>query len=269
MIEPLDAVILGAVEGLTEFLPISSTGHLILVSHGLGLHGTAVNAFEIVIQAGALAAVAGLYRARIAQMLRGLLGQHTVGRSLLINLGISFLPAGILGLLFHEAIKSQLFKTWPVVAALALGGLVMIAVDRQAARRQDAPSCRTIDSISPIEAAMIGLAQCLALWPGTSRAMVTLVAGFLCGLPASAAAEYSFLLALPTLGAAVLFDAAKSGPVLLEQVPALSLGLGLSTAAVVAAIAVRGFITYLSHRGLGLFGWYRLALSAAVWFFLL
>ncbi len=269
MIEPVHAAILGAVEGLTEFLPVSSTGHLILASYLLGIHGDAVNAFEIVIQAGALLAVVGLYRRRVRQLLRGLMGQDIVGWSLFINLLISFLPAALMGLLFHETIKSRLFSAWPVMIALAAGGLLMIGVDYWAKRREDLPPDRTIDTLSPLEALIIGLAQCLSLWPGTSRAMVTIMAGFLCGLPPAAAAEYSFLLALPTLGAAVALNLVTDGAVLWEHARGLPLVLGLATSAIVASLAVRGFTQYLGRHGLGLFGWYRLGLAAAVWFFLL
>ena len=264
MIHPFHAILLGVVEGVTEFLPVSSTGHLILASRLLGLQGEAVNTFEVVIQAGALGAVLGLYRGRVVSMWRGLFGQDAAGSRLLANLLVSFFPAAIAGVLLHQAIKTHLFSLWPVVAALALGALVMIGVDRWAGRHRPSDG-RTIDSITGREALLIGCAQCLSLWPGTSRAMVTIVAGLLLGWPATLAAEYSFLLALPTLGAATLFDAAKGGAGLLRDVGVLSVACGFLAAGIVAALAIRGFIRYLTRRGLAPFGWYRLGLAAAVW----
>ena len=264
MIQPGDAAVLGVVEGLTEFLPISSTGHLILAAHCLNLHGDAVKTFEVVIQGGALAAVLGLYRARVRSMWRGLFGQDADGRRLLANLCISFLPAAASGALLHRAIKARLFSIWPVVAALAAGGLLMIGVDGWL-RRGAASPIKTLPSLTMRDALLIGIAQCFSLWPGTSRAMVTILAAMLLGFPAAAAAEYSFLLALPTLGAATVFDLASGYQALWQEAGGLSLLSGFLAAAVVAAVAVRGFIRYVTRRGLAPFGWYRLGLAAVVW----
>ena len=261
----LQSLILGIVEGLTEYLPVSSTGHLILAAHWLGLADSeAVKTFEVVIQAGAIAAVLGLYRARIASMINGLLGRDSAGRRLLIRLLVSFLPAMVLGLLLHKAIKAHLFGVGPVVAALAVGGAVMIWMDRVLGPKR-AGSTRTIESITLSEAVVIGLAQCLAMWPGTSRAMVTILAGMVIGLPATAAAEYSFLLALPTLGAATALDALKGGEGLMAQVGPAAVAVGFVSAAIVAALAVHGFVRYLTKKGLAPFGWYRLILAGIVW----
>jgi len=263
MLQPLQAIVLGIVEGVTEFLPISSTGHLILASHWLGLHGEGVNTFDVVIQLGAIAAVLGLYRARVGSMWRGLQGRDANGRQLLVNLLISFLPAVVAGLLLHSTIKTRLFQVWPVVWALALGGIVMIVAARRLRRSQAAS--KTLESLTARAALLIGLAQCLALWPGTSRAMVTMLAAMWLGLPATAAAEYSFLLALPTLGAATVFDAVSSGHVLVQEIGIVSIVCGFVAAAVVAAVAIRGFVHYLTRHGLEPFGWYRLALALLVW----
>ena len=263
MITPIQALILGLVEGLTEFLPVSSTGHLILAAHWLGLEGDAVKTFEVVIQAGAILSVLALYRARALSMWQGLLGRDAAGRRLLRNLMISFLPAAVIGLALRDVIKERLFGPWPVVLALAIGGVFMVLVSRWfAANRQ--MTVKPIESMTVLDAAVIGLAQCLSLWPGTSRAMVTIVAGMFLGLPAPAAAEYSFLLALPTLGAATALDLVKGGSELFGQVGVLSIALGLISAAVVAALAIRGLVRYLSRRGLAPFGWYRLALAGVV-----
>ena len=263
MISPLQATLLGVVEGLTEFIPVSSTGHLILTSYLLQLHGEAVHAFEVVIQGGALAAVLGLYRARVVSMGRGLIGQDAGGRGLLIKVVISFLPAAVAGGLLHRVITTRLFATWPVVAALGLGGLLMVGVDRWLRRR--AAGGKTLESMTLRDALLIGCAQALSLWPGTSRAMVTIVAGLVLGLPMAAAAEYSFLLALPTLGAATLFSAVTGAPGLARETGALSMLCGVTAAALVAVLSIRGFIQYVTRRGLAPFGWYRIGLAAIVW----
>lgn len=252
MITPFQALLLGVVEGLTEFLPISSTGHLILTAHALRLDGDAVKTFEVVIQSGALLAVVGLYGARLTQ-----------GWRLLRNLCLSFLPAAVAGLLLHRAITRALFSLTPVIAALALGGLVMIVVDRLVAVRHGTRT--TLAALTVRDALLIGLAQVLALWPGTSRAMVTIVAGLLLGLPAAAAAEYSFLLAVPTVGAAALLEAVRGGTTLLRLTGWESLLIGFTASAVVAALAIAGFVRYLTRHGLAVFGWYRLGLAALVW----
>jgi len=261
MVSWLDAILLGIVEGLTEFLPISSTGHLILAARVLHLGGEAVTTFEVVIQAGALVAVVGLYWVRLVAMGRGLLGADPAGRRLLRNLIVSFLPAAVVGVLSHRLIKMWLFSTWPVVAALAAGGVLMIAVDRW----RPATSGRRLESITPREALLVGLAQCLALWPGTSRAMVTILAGLLLGFPATVATKFSFLLALPTLGAAALFDAVQFLPSLLREVTWVALLSGFVSAALVAVLAMGGFLRYLRRWGLAPFGWYRLGLAALVY----
>lgn len=256
----VQAVILGVVEGVTEFLPVSSTGHLILASAWMGLQGEAVKSFEVVIQAGALGAILILYRQRVLSLARAVFRADPSGRKLLANLSLSFLPAAVAGVALHKLIKARLFSTWPVVAALALGGVAMILAERL--RRPS--SNRALDSITPKEAFLIGIAQCLSLWPGTSRSMVTIVAGLLIGLPPVAAAEYSFLLAIPTLGAATLFEM-KEGFLFLQQAGPLSVLCGFLTSAVVAVLAVKGFIRYLTYRGLAPFGWYRVGLALVLW----
>lgn len=258
------AVILGAVEGLTEFLPVSSTGHLILAAHQLKLTGEAVKTFEVVIQGGALAAIVLLYRDKIALMRDGWRRKGSLGWILARNLAISFLPAAVLGVLTNGWIKEHLFTVWPVVAALALGGAAMILIDRWAWQSRKAGSVR-LETLTARQAFWIGLAQCLSLWPGTSRSMTTLASGLLIGLTPGEAAEYSFLLAIPTLGAATLLDAAQGGDGLLTELGALPVALGFFTAAVTALLAVRGFVQFLTRRGLALFGWYRIGLAGLIW----
>lgn len=249
----LQALWLGIAEGLTEFLPVSSTGHLILVSHWMGLQGEAVKAFEVVIQAGALGAVLVLYFGRLRSV------------SSLRNLLIAFLPAGIAGFLLHRLVKEHLFGPKPVAAALAVGGLFMIWLARWV-RRRPLPPSRELETLGWGEALVIGLAQCLALWPGTSRSMVTIAAGLLLGFSAPAAAEFSFLLAVPTLGAATAFDLMKNGSLLARETSMGTLAIGFMAAAVTAGLAVRGFVSYLNRRGLAPFGWYRLILALVVFF---
>jgi len=264
MIRPVEAALLGIVEGATEFLPVSSTGHLILASRALRLRGEAIDTFDVVIQAGSLAAVVALYRRRFLEMWRGLWGGEAAGRRLLARLVVSVLPSAAAGLLLHRLIKERLFSVWPVTSALALGGLLMIGIERWR-RRAGSGGAKMVEAITLREAFLIGCAQCLALWPGTSRAMVTIVAGLLCGLSATSAAEYSFLLAVPTLGLATLFDAAVGGRAFFQEVGGWSLAAGFVAAALTAAVAIRGLLQALVRWGLAPFGWYRLGLAAAVW----
>jgi undecaprenyl-diphosphatase len=260
------AAVLGAVEGLTEFLPVSSTGHLILAARAMGLSGTAVDAYEIVIQAGALLAVVWLYRRRVADLAQGAVRPHPRGRALLLKLTVAFLPAAVTGLLTHHWIKEHLFGPRPVAAALLVGGVAMIVIEGWRAKRGAAPRFASVDEFTVRAALVIGLAQCLSLWPGTSRALTTILAALLLGATPVAAAEFSFLLALPTLGAATLYDFAKNRDALLgpELGGPLVVFAGLAVAAVVAGLAITSFLRYLTHRGLVPFGWYRIALGAAV-----
>lgn len=266
----IQAAILGAVEGLTEFLPVSSTGHLILASSVMGLSGEAVDAFEIVIQAGALLAVVWLYRVRVMDLLQGLVRPHPRGRALLLRLVVAFLPAAALGFLTHHWIKAHLFGPRPVAAALLVGGIAILLLEAWRRRRSGAPRFESVDDFPVRMALLIGLAQCLSLWPGTSRALATMLAALLLGATPVAAAEFSFLLALPTLGMATLYDFVKNRDALLG--PALGgpapLVIGLVVAAVVAALAITTFLRYLMRRGLVPFGWYRIALGIAVFVFL-
>ncbi|MFN0131864.1 MAG: undecaprenyl-diphosphate phosphatase [Phycisphaerales bacterium] len=263
------AIVLGLVEGITEYLPVSSTGHLILTSWLLGLGGperkSAIDAFNIVVQGGAVLAVLGLYWPRVVAMVLGLLGKNPAGRRLFINLCIAFVPAAVIGKLFNDAIEARLFSAWPVMAALAVGGVYMILVQRTRGGR----GTREIDDLRPRDALLIGLLQCAALWPGTSRSMMTITGGYIVGLRPRAAAEFSFLLALPTLGAATAYRLYKDlsaarqhhTPPFFEQLGILPTVVGLIVAALSAALAVRWLVGFLNRRGLEPFGWYRLALA--------
>ena len=173
----VQAIILGIVEGITEYLPISSTGHLILTQSLMGLHGEAANAYAIVIQGGAILAVLGLYRKRVASMLVGLSGKNPAGLKMAINLFIAFLPAAIFGVMLDDMIEAFLFKPGPVIAALALGGLLMLFVTPWQKKTYESGdrSYTDIESLSWKQALIIGLLQCIAMWPGTSRSMMTIV----------------------------------------------------------------------------------------------
>jgi undecaprenyl-diphosphatase len=265
----LEAFILGLVEGVTEYLPVSSTGHLILVSALLGLDAPEmrrpVDAFNVVIQGGAVLAVLGLYRGRVGAMARGLFGRDEAGRRLLARVLLAFLPAAALGAFFEQRIEEQLFRPGPVLAALALGGVAMILVGRLGLGRA---LPLEIEQLRLRHALLIGVIQCLALWPGASRSMVTILAGLIVGLRAQTAAEFSFLLGLPTLGGACVYKAAmevaRPGGGMFALLGALPILTGLVVATVSAAVAARWLVAFLGRRGLAPFGWYRLALCAAL-----
>lgn len=262
------ALILGIVEGVTEYLPVSSTGHLILTEALLGLRADpddvkAVNTFSIVIQAGAIAAVGGLYWRRLRQMALGLLGRDAAGLRLTVNLMVAFMPAAILGLLLHDHIKQYLFDTWPVVAALFVGAWLMLAVARS--RRINPPVDGSgIDDLTWRFALLIGFAQCVAMWPGTSRSMMTIVAALMLGLRIRDAAEFSFLLGLITLTAATGYEAVDGGAAMLEQIGVGAVAIGFIAATVSAILAVKWMLAFLTRRGLGPFGWYRLAIASVL-----
>lgn len=285
------AVILGVVEGITEYLPISSTGHLIIAKGILGLDQSsadmtkAVDDFLIVIQGGAILAVLGLYWRRAIQMLMGLLGRDPKGLRLVVNLFVAFLPAAIIGLLLNKWIDAHLFFTAPVILALLLGGLFMMLVEakrdgRFGGKRSLPPmeaSLKEIDDLTPGDAFAIGICQVFSMWPGTSRSMMTIVGGYLVRLRPKAAAEFSFLLGLPTLTAATLYKIAKSlweshkehKPNMFEEIGAVPAIVGIAVAAVFAALAVKWLVGFLNRKGLIPFGWYRILLAivlgVAIW----
>lgn len=286
----IDAAILGVVEGITEYLPISSTGHLIITQNLLGLADDpetkrAADAFNIVIQGGAILAVLGLYFERVWSMLKGALGKDQAGFRLLVNIGIAFLPAAVLGVLLDEMIEEQLFHAGPVVLALALGGVYMIALEwwRKGriggvrGRMRSSLGEKGLEDLTAMDALVIGLLQCVAMWPGTSRSMMTITGGVLRGLRPAAAAEFSFLLGLPTLGGACVYKLAKdlmrageideNGEVTRNMFEVLGWGnvvVGMLFATVSAAIAVKWLVGFLKKHGLEGFGYYRLLLALAM-----
>ena len=261
----LDAVILGIVEGITEYLPVSSTGHLVVVQRWLGLGDAAgrdaADTFAIAIQIGAILAVLLLYRARVSSMLRGVVGRDDEGRRVLGLLVTSFIPAAAIGAAFGDAIKDELFSPGPVVAAWIVGGVFLLLWKP---RREGL----ALSALTTRHAVIVGCAQALALWPGVSRSLVTIAAAVMVGLSLSAALEYSFLLGLATLAAATVFDLAKNGGQLLDDYGIARPLLGVAIAFVTAAVAVRWLVDYLAQRPLSHFGWYRLAaagVTLALW----
>lgn len=271
----LQAIILGLVEGVTEYLPVSSTGHLILVAWLLGLSEdaakkAAVDSFNIVIQGGAILAVLGLYRARVAAMVKGLSGANHAGLMLFLKLIVAFLPAAVLGLMFNKAIKERLFLPIPVLMALGGGGVLLLVlspwirtlVGRERDEKDD------FSMLSFQHALAIGFMQALAMWPGTSRSMVTILGGMLFGLSPRRAAEFSFLLGLPTLSAACAYEIFKQRHDLGVRIDELGgpapIVIGLAVAAISAAFAVKWLVGYLSRGGFAVFGWWRVAVATAL-----
>lgn len=275
-VELWQAIVLGVVEGITEYLPVSSTGHLILASGLMGLNDTpesasAANAFNIVIQGGAILAVLGLYRQRVWQMLMGLLGRDRDGLRLAINILIAFLPAAALGVAFADLIDSYLFNAPVVLTLLALGGVYMIVLDRAlVAPRRKAERGKDIDELRPHQALVIGLLQCVAMVPGTSRSMMTITGGVIVGLKPKDAAEFSFLLGLPTLGGACVYTLFKDfrsddgTASMVAQFGWLNIIAGIVVSTIAAAIAVKWLVGFLNKHGLEVFGWYRIVLAAVL-----
>lgn len=265
------AFILGLVEGLTEYLPVSSTGHLLLAQRLMGIESsTASDAFAICIQAGAILAVLGIYRQRVGQMMLGAIGRNKTGQRLLINLVSAFVPAAVLGLLLEKPIKKYLFGgdawgLWPVVAAWLVGGIAILAVSFARRRRGSSPTTGLdLEQLTIRMALIVGFAQCLAMWPGVSRSLITIVGGVLVGLSLPAAVELSFLLGVITLSAATAYDALKHGPEMLATYGATPLLIGFGAAWLSAVLAVKWMVGYLKSHGMEIFGWYRVALAFAV-----
>lgn len=275
------ALVLGIVEGITEYLPVSSTGHLIIASALMGLDETpvqksAVDAFNIVIQGGAILAVLGLYFPRVIRMVRGLLGKDPQGLALAVRVVVAFIPAAILGVLLKEEIERLLFNTPSVLTALALGGVFMIALDKARMKQfRDAAAADPDHALGPDlhemsyrQTVLIGLLQCVAMIPGTSRSMMTIAGGVLVGLHPRRAAEFSFLLGLPTLGGACVYSLYKNltaeGPNMFEVIGWMPILVGMAAATVSAVLAVRWLIGFLNKHGLAVFGYYRLALAAVL-----
>jgi undecaprenyl-diphosphatase len=252
------AALLGLVEGVTEFIPVSSTGHLILVSHWLGETGEAAKTFDIFIQLGAILAIVWLYRARLTHAVRSA-RSDPASRRFLLNLVIAFLPAAIVGFLAHDWIKARLFTPVVVATALVAGGLVILLIERLRPRERVAE----VADVRPTTALGVGLAQVLSLIPGTSRSGATIMGGYALGLSRRAATEFSFFLSIPVMFAATLYDLLKSrGALGAADIPAFTVGFVVSF--VSALIVVKAFLGYVSRHSFRAFAWYRIALGAAI-----
>lgn len=290
-----DAIVLGVVEGVTEFLPISSTGHLIIANQLLGLESQqqltgkdgqvlwykkpseknpegvpltlklAADTYAVVIQVGAIAAVVFLYWTQLTSMLAGLFGRSSSGVRLLRNVLLAFAPVAFAGFFLSGLIDKYLFSVGSVIGSLVIGAIIMLWAEKW--RRANSGigfSKGEPADLTPGKALGIGLAQCLALWPGTSRSMVTIVGGYLAGLNPGKAAEFSFLVGLPTLAGAAVYKGAKSGSAMIEVFGWSNVLLGAAVAAISAVIAVKFLVHFISRNGLAVFAYYRLILAAVL-----
>jgi undecaprenyl-diphosphatase len=260
----IKAVIMGLVEGFTEFLPISSTGHLILTEHLLGFQGMQeqINVFEIVIQAGAILAVCWEFRARIAAVLSGLFSERKQQR-FAINVAIAFLPLAILGMLFGNVLKEYLFKPVPVALAFIIGGIIILIVERRAAANPVTVRVHSVDDMTPLDALKMGIAQAFALIPGTSRSGATIIGGMMFGLSRQVATEFSFFLAIPTLLGATAYSLFKARALLsVSDLPMF--GIGTVAAFISAFLCVRWLLRYISSHTFTVFAWYRIAFGLLV-----
>lgn len=265
MDEYISGLILGLVEGITEFLPISSTGHMILAGEYLGFTGPRADTFTVFIQLGAILAVVYLYFSRFKSLLSFDKGEGDNGKNGIagprgiIALGVACAPVFVLGILFRDIIKNYLFNPTSVAIALIVGGILMIGVES----RRPRTTVETLEQLTLPHALAVGLAQCLSLWPGMSRSASTMLGGLLSGVHRTVAAEFSFLVAVPVMCAAVLFDLLKSISYLtVADIPLF--GLGFVVSFIVAIIAIKGFIGLLSKFTLRPFGVYRIILGIAV-----
>ena len=260
----MQALILGIVEGLTEFLPISSTGHQIIVADLIGFGGERALAFNIIIQLGAILAVVWEYRRKILEVVMGLSSERSAQRFTL-NLVVAVLPAVVLGVAFADLIHHYLFNPITVAAALVVGGVIMLWAER----RQHRVHAESVDDMSWKDALKIGFAQCLAMIPGTSRSGATIIGGLLFGLSRKAATEFSFFLAMPTMVAAAVYSGYKYRDLFLPgDLPVFA--IGFVTSFLFAMIAVRALLRFIARHSYAAFAWYRIGfglLILATWQF--
>jgi undecaprenyl-diphosphatase len=259
-------VLLGIVEGLTEFIPVSSTGHLIIAGHLLGFVGDKASSFEVAIQLGAILSVVFLYWRRFVELVPGSThSQHVrstlAGWSGLWRIALATLPALVVGFVARHTIKEKLFTPEAVTWALALGGVAILIAERILYRRNST----SLEALTLLQAFGIGLFQVLALWPGTSRAAATIVGGMLLGLDRKGAAEFSFLIAVPIMFAATGYEALKMGHVVGAE-DMIQLGIGFAVSFVVALFAVKGFVNFLARGTLQPFAWYRIVVAPIFYF---
>lgn len=252
----LAALLMGVIEGLTEFLPISSTGHLILLGYAIGFQGPPGKVFEVAIQLGAIGAVVVLYWRRLLDVAAGMWRPGTAERFYATNIVLAFLPAMVIGATLHSTITTLLFNPWVVSVALILGGIAIIVIER----RVSVPTIHSVAEIGPLTALLVGFGQALAMVPGTSRSGATIITALLCGVDRKAAAEFSFVLAIPTMLAASAYSLFKAR----NELSMDGLGLilvGFVTAFVVALLVVRWVVAVIGRIGFTPFGWYRIGLG--------
>lgn len=255
--EFLNAAFLGVVEGLTEFLPVSSTGHLILFVDLLGFNGPSGHVFEVVIQFGAILAILALYWRKfwdVLVTLRTRSSQHFVR-----NIVIAFLPAMVVGALAHDVIKTALFNPTVVAWALIVGGVAILLIEKF----KPAPTIASTEEMSAMTAIKIGLIQCVAMIPGTSRSGATIMGALLCGMERKAAAEFSFFLAVPTMFAASAYELYKNGSAMDSSGLEL-IAVGFVVSFIVALLVVKWLVKFVQTHGFGVFAWYRILLGAAI-----
>lgn len=270
------AAVLGIVEGVTEYLPISSTGHLVVTQRLMGI-GTGggkdkelADAFAICIQAGAILAVLGLYFKHVQMMFLGLLGKSKEGLKLTINMLIAFMPAVVIGLTFNKSIKKHLFGIEPIIGAWIVGGiliLIFVFIRKRNSLYKNQKRLKSLMELTWKGALIIGFLQCVAMWPGTSRSLMTIVGGLLVGLSMPAAIEFSFLLGVLTLSAATAKDGLDYGSLMIENYGIANLFIGFILAFISALIAVKWMINYLNKHSLAIFGYYRIAIGLITLYF--
>jgi len=262
----LKAALLGVIEGLTEFLPISSTGHLIIIGDMLDFNDEKGKVFEIAIQLAAVLAVMWAYRQKVSDVTIGLVRRESVAWRFATNLMIAFMPAAVLGLMFHGAIKTFLWSPITVAIALILGGIVILVVEKRMTKVP--PRIQTVDDMTWKDALKVGTAQSFALIPGTSRSGATIMGGLIFGLSRTAATEFSFFLAIPTMIAATVYDVHKNWDLFtLADLPMFAIGFMMSFIA--AMIAVKALLRYVASHTFVPFAWYRIVFGCFVlWYFL-
>ena len=258
-----EAVIFGIVEGLTEFLPISSTGHLLATKEILNvgqteLTETAIDSYIVSIQIGAIFAVAFLYRQRLMQMILGIRGRSAEGKQMLSSLIAAFIPTAVIGLAAADFVKDKLYALWPVAVAWIAGGICILVVER---RDAISASGKKLEELTPQMALLIGFVQALALWPGVSRSLVTILAALFVGLTLKAAVEFSFLLGFITLSAATIFELGTDGQTVIDSFGYATPLIGLCVAFIAAVLSVRFMVDWLEKKSFAVFGYYRIAVG--------
>ncbi len=259
----IKAVFLGIIEGLTEFIPVSSTAHLLISSHLIDFQIIKNNLFEIVIQFGAILAICAIYRQKIYEIIRGIRQKNQ--QQFLLNLFLAFLPAAIIGGLLHGLIKQFLFSNFVIALALILGGIVMIIVDRKPRESTSSPQIQAVENINPKTAFYIGLFQCIAMIPGVSRSGATIIGGLLLNLSRKTSAEFSFFLAIPTIAAASFYDLLKNSSELTSANIEIIL-VGLLASFFSAILVIKWFINFVSKHSFVPFGVYRILLGSIILF---